>query len=111
MVTNENNAEEIPMAMPLKQPARGRKKAIAKVIAEKCTGCKICVAVCKSQSIRIVESDYNFNGVAQIDPNCTGCNICAIDCPWDAIVMEYPDGTQKTMAEYERQLKKLKGYQ
>lgn len=107
MDTNENTV----VTAPVKKEARVRKKAVAKIIADMCTGCKICVAVCPSGCIKIVESELNYNGVAQIDSSCDGCNICAIDCPWNAIVMEYPDGTLKTAAEYERQLKKIRGYQ
>ncbi len=110
MDTNENNAVER-TASTVKKSSRSGKKAIAKIIEERCTGCGICVAVCNTGFIKIVESDWNFNGVAKIDSKCTGCNICAIDCPWNAIVMEYPDGSQKTVADYQRQLKKLRGYQ
>jgi ferredoxin len=105
MDTNENKR-----GTTVKAPTRPKQKAVAKIIEEKCTGCGICAAVCNTGFIKMVESDWNFNGVAKIDAKCTGCNICAIDCPWDAIVMEYPDGTQKTLADYERQLNKLRGY-
>ncbi|NTW48400.1 MAG: 4Fe-4S binding protein [Chlorobiales bacterium] len=105
--TNENTV----VAAPVKKETRTRKKAVAAIIAETCTGCKICVAVCPSESIKIVESDLNFNGIAEIDSSCDGCNICAIDCPWNAIVMQYSDGSRKTAAEYDRQLKKMRGYQ
>ena len=88
-----------------------RKKAVAVVTADLCTGCGICATVCPTSCISIVESELNFNGVSSIDrQRCTGCNICAIDCPWFAIEMIYPDGAKKAPAEYERQLQKQRGY-
>jgi len=90
---------------------QARKKATAVANIDFCTGCGICSKICPTRCISIVESEYNFNGVAFVDrARCTGCNICAIDCPWFAISMVYPDGTVKTPAEYERQLQKQRGY-
>ncbi|NTV91852.1 MAG: 4Fe-4S dicluster domain-containing protein [Chlorobiaceae bacterium] len=94
----------------LKRTTGKGRKAVARVIEEVCTGCKICVPVCPSKCIAIVDSDLNYTGIASVSHACTGCNICAIDCPWKAIVMIYPDGSQRGPAEYERQLKKLRGY-
>ncbi|MEI6691566.1 MAG: 4Fe-4S dicluster-binding protein [Chlorobium sp.] len=91
--------------------AGARKRAAARVISELCTGCRICVQTCPSNSITIVESELNFTGIAQVDESCTGCNICAIDCPWTGVEMLNPDGSKKDEAEYERQLKRLRGYQ
>lgn len=53
----------------------------------------------------------NFTGIAKVDESCTGCNICAIDCPWTGVEMINPDGSRKDEAEYERQMKRLRGYQ
>jgi len=88
-----------------------RRRALARIISELCTGCRICVQTCPSNCITIVESDLNFNGIAEVDERCTGCNICAIDCPWNGVEMINPDGSRKAEAEYERQLKRLRGYQ
>ncbi len=88
-----------------------RKSAAARVISELCTGCRICVQTCPSNSITIVESELNYNGIAEVDESCTGCHICAIDCPWDGVEMVNPDGSRKGPAEYDRQLKRLRGYQ
>jgi Pyruvate/2-oxoacid:ferredoxin oxidoreductase delta subunit len=104
--------KEIEEPTPENGKSRSRKKAVATVITDVCTGCKICVPVCPSNCIRIVESGLNFNGVAYVEQLCcTGCNICAIDCPWTALVMMYPDGSRKSPAEYDRQIKKMRGYQ
>jgi Pyruvate/2-oxoacid:ferredoxin oxidoreductase delta subunit len=90
----------------------GRKpRAAAVIIADLCTGCQICIPSCPVNCISIRASELNFNGIGDVGPTCTGCNICAIDCPWNAIVMLYPDGTRKEPAEYDRQLKRLRGYQ
>ncbi|HWR01201.1 MAG TPA: 4Fe-4S dicluster domain-containing protein [Chlorobaculum sp.] len=87
-----------------------RKRALALVNIDLCTGCGICANVCPVSCVTIVKSELNFNGVATVDQRCTGCNICAIDCPWFAIIMVKPDGTQKDQSEYAKQLQKLRGY-
>jgi len=97
---------------PLTKGVGARKRAAARVISELCTGCRICVQTCPTKCITIVESELNFTGIAEVDQvRCTGCNICAIDCPWDGVDMINPDGSRKDEAEYERQLKRLRGYQ
>ena len=94
----------------LKREAARRKRAAARVISDLCTGCGICVKSCHSNCITIVESDLNYTGIATVDEHCTGCNICAIDCPWTGVEMINPDGSRKEEVEYERELKKLRGY-
>ncbi len=96
---------------PMKRSAASGKRAAARIISELCTGCRICVQTCPSNCIRIVESELNFTGIAEVDERCTGCHICAIDCPWTSVVMINPDGSRKSEAEYERPLKRLRGYQ
>ncbi len=107
-----NTDEKIVTAEPslLKREAAKSKRAAARIITELCTGCGICVKTCPINCITIVESDLNFTGIAKVDERCTGCNICAIDCPWTGVEMINPDGSRKDEIEYERQLKKLRGY-
>jgi Pyruvate/2-oxoacid:ferredoxin oxidoreductase delta subunit len=109
-----NSNEEIVQSPEPETPAsprQVRKKATAVVNIDLCTGCGICVTVCPTKCISIVESALNFNGVSSVDrTRCTSCNICAIDCPWFAIEMVWPDGTVKTPAEYARQMQKQRGY-
>lgn len=88
-----------------------RKKAVACIIEEQCTGCGICVSVCPAACIDIVKKGLNFNGNAGVNPElCIGCNFCAIDCPWDAIVMVNPDGSEKRIDMQGKQVKKMRGY-
>ena len=108
---NDQAVKAVPEPSSLKRASGSSKRAAARIISELCTGCRICVQTCPIQCITIVESELNYNGIAQIDQRCTGCNICAIDCPWDGVVMVNPDGSRKNAAEYERQLKRLRGYQ
>ena len=108
---SDRNITALQEETPLKRVSGARKRAAARVISELCTGCRICVQTCPSNCITIVESDLNFTGIAKVDESCTGCNICAIDCPWTGVEMVNPDGSRKDEAEYERQLKRLRGYQ
>jgi len=87
-----------------------RKRALATINADLCTGCAICVKSCPVNCITIVKSELNFNGIAEVDERCTGCNFCAIDCPWFAISMVNPDGSRKDPAEYAIQAQRLRGY-
>jgi dihydroorotate dehydrogenase (fumarate)/dihydropyrimidine dehydrogenase (NAD+) subunit PreA len=64
-------------------------RAISRVDAARCTGCKLCPNWCFYDAITI----YAENGKrkAAIDPaKCDGCGLCAALCPKDAITMEGP---------------------
>jgi|WetSurMetagenome_2_1015567.scaffolds.fasta_scaffold724512_2 2-oxoglutarate ferredoxin oxidoreductase subunit delta len=89
-----------------------RKRGLAQIRSEWCTGCRICVQTCPTHCIAIVESELNFNGIAVVDMHrCTGCNICAIDCPWTGVDMFNPDGSKREQSQYEKQSRRLRGYQ
>lgn len=88
-----------------------RKKSVAVVRQDQCTGCGICASVCPVPCIEIVDVGLNFTGTASINRVlCTGCNFCAIDCPWDAIVMADPGGSEKLPDIYGKQVRKMRGY-
>jgi Pyruvate/2-oxoacid:ferredoxin oxidoreductase delta subunit len=85
-----------------------RKKATAVIDPTLCTGCEVCVTVCPSNCITIIESDLNFNGIATVNQEiCNGCSFCAIDCPWETISIVNADGS---LFDYEKTLVKLRGY-
>jgi electron transfer flavoprotein alpha subunit len=52
------------------------------MIADNCTGCKLCLRACPYGAIGIVE------GKAQFDDNCTQCGACASACKFGAILLE-----------------------
>ena len=55
---------------------------VAKVDAEKCTGCGICVDMCPVEAISLE------NEVAIVDEQvCTACGLCVNECPNEAISM------------------------
>ena len=62
----------------------------ARVSAEKCASCLICVRSCPYNVPRI-----NADGVSQIDPAlCHGCGICVSECPAKAIDLQWYEDEQ-----------------
>jgi heterodisulfide reductase subunit A len=61
---------------------------VARVDAEKCAACLMCVRVCP-YDIPFINAD----GYSEIDPTkCHGCGICAAECPAKAIeLMRFED--------------------
>jgi ferredoxin len=53
---------------------------IAKVDADKCTGCGACVDICPVNAISIK------NNKAVIGKECIGCRACETQCPMEAII-------------------------
>ena len=54
---------------------------IAKVSAEKCTGCGACVSACPVNAITIRE------GKAVVDESCIACGACVGECPFNALAL------------------------
>ncbi|MFZ5769736.1 MAG: FAD-binding protein [Bacillota bacterium] len=52
---------------------------VIRVLAERCTGCEACVAVCPTGAIEMSE------GIASIGDACTLCRACVSVCPAEAI--------------------------
>jgi ferredoxin len=55
---------------------------VAKIDAEKCSGCGSCVDVCPTDAITV-------DDIAVVDANeCTDCGSCVDECPEEAIEVE-----------------------
>lgn len=54
-----------------------------KVLAEKCTGCGICIDVCPKGAI-VMENDKAFVRIE----NCRNCRVCIKACPVNAFIVE-----------------------
>jgi 2-oxoacid:acceptor oxidoreductase delta subunit (pyruvate/2-ketoisovalerate family) len=58
------------------------------IISDKCTKCRLCIASCPHDCIRIGKKEYPV-----IDYDiCTGCLICFRICPFNAIGEERNEG-------------------
>lgn len=67
---------------PVTEPEK-RKKSIATVDSDLCTGCGVCVDMCPMGAISLRDN------IAQVDiQKCTGCGICEDECPVGAISLE-----------------------
>ncbi|MFA6349699.1 MAG: electron transfer flavoprotein subunit alpha [Candidatus Omnitrophota bacterium] len=59
-----------------------------KVLAEKCTGCSLCVKVCPFDAIRIIDKR------ATVDLNkCNLCGACTHSCKFKALIIDKPQPT------------------
>ncbi len=56
---------------------------VARIIAEKCTGCKECVIACADGGFVAIQM-RDKKAVVKID-KCDGCGLCAIVCDYDAV--------------------------
>lgn len=61
---------------------KDNQRLIAVVDKPKCEGCKLCISVCPTDSITIV------NGKAEISDTCIACGACVAVCPNEAIELK-----------------------
>lgn len=65
-----------------------KRKQVAVIYDDNCTGCEMCLAVCPVWCIFKVEDLDGTNNICEIEVDkCIGCQICFKECPWDAIRM------------------------
>lgn len=74
------------------RPVPARRKIptfVARVAAEGCSGCEVCIAFCPVDCILLwPDPDGGTNPVCYVVvEECIGCKICARECPWDVIEM------------------------
>ncbi len=80
------------MNAPAVKPPVRKSRTIAKIWAERCTGCEACIAVAPHDTC-ILKADQDRTQpfgmiVCEVQNDvCTGCTLCMKICPWDAITM------------------------
>ncbi len=62
--------------------------AIALIDEELCSGCKVCIPLCRYDAIKVKEK--NGKTVAEVsEVSCMGCGTCASGCPTKSITMKH----------------------
>lgn len=57
-------------------------ETVAKIDADKCIGCHLCVVACDDGAHQCIHNDTNGSFVPVVDESeCVGCNLCQIVCP------------------------------
>ena len=57
-------------------------ETVAKIDANKCIGCHVCVAACHDGAHQCIHPSTNGTRVPTVDESeCVGCNLCQIVCP------------------------------
>lgn len=57
-------------------------ETVAKIDADKCIGCQLCVAACHDGAHQCIHPNPNGSRVPVVDESeCVGCNLCQIVCP------------------------------
>jgi len=60
------------------------------VDTEKCKGCEVCIPVCPTNVIEMVDevNGKGYHFMQQVREECTGCTNCAVVCP-DGVITVY----------------------
>jgi len=60
------------------------------VDTEKCKGCEVCIPVCPTNVIEMVNevNGKGYHFMQQVREECTGCTNCAVVCP-DGVITVY----------------------
>lgn len=62
-------------------------ETVAKIDAEKCIGCNLCMVACDDGAHQCIHPNPNGTRVPVIDESeCVGCNLCQIVCPVEACI-------------------------
>lgn len=87
-------------------------ETVAKIDAETCIGCQLCLVACMDASHQCIHPNPNGTRVPIVDESeCVGCNLCEIVCPVpDCVTMvEVDNGFQPaTWNEFNNEGKKLR---
>ncbi|MHA1207894.1 MAG: FAD-dependent oxidoreductase [Candidatus Freyarchaeota archaeon] len=62
--------------------------AIARVNEDLCSACKVCVSICESGAVQIVEKNGRYVSNV-IEALCKGCGLCSAACPSGAMTIEH----------------------
>jgi len=74
----------------------------AKLDAEECTACGLCVDRCQMDAIAEVDDVFEI-----VDGRCIGCGLCVAECPTQAISMVAKPGTQPPPVTFEDTLHQI----
>ena len=64
-----------------------RKRPLAQIDPQRCTGCGRCIAACPLPIIAFETHAWRKYAVMLHAPRCTGCSICEPACPVGAITL------------------------
>lgn len=87
-----SSIEEI-RGLYIKEMGKGQKiitkGGIARLIEEKCTGCKLCERVCQYNAIKMIKKETKKHLLPEINPNkCEACGLCVSICPTEALYLD-----------------------
>lgn len=73
------------------------KNKVARVIADNCTGCQLCVKKCRYKALEIEERENMRSAILKYPEKCTACNDCIIACKFNALEL-----VDRKQTEYQR---------